>query len=65
MTGNLKTHTAASLYKAFPAEEAKGLRDKLETRYTPKHGSRLNMAETELNAQNNYGLLRRIPAMSG
>jgi hypothetical protein len=42
---NLNPHTAASLYERFPAEEAKRIRDKLEARYTPKHGSWLNMAE--------------------
>ena len=61
--GNLKTHTAASLYKTFPVEEAKGLRGKLETSYTPKQGSRLNMAEIELIVQNSHGLSRRIPSI--
>jgi transposase len=60
---NLNTHTAASLYETFPAEEAARLRDKLEIHYTPKHGSRLNMAEIELNVINNHGLSRRIPAI--
>ena len=32
---NLNTHTIGSLYKAFPPEEAKMLRDKLEIHYTP------------------------------
>lgn len=45
---NLNTHTGASLYKAFPPEEARRLLDKLEIHYTPKHGSWLNMAEIEL-----------------
>lgn len=48
----------------FPAEGGKRLRGKLETRYTPKQGSRLNMAEIELNGRTNHGLSRRIPAMS-
>jgi transposase len=60
---NLNTHTAASLYETFPAEEAARLRDKLEIHYTPKHGSRLNMAEIELNVINNHGLSQRIPAI--
>jgi transposase len=46
---NLNTHSVASLYETFPAEEAKRLRDKLEIHYTSKHGSWLNMAEIELN----------------
>ena len=45
---NLNTHTPASLYEAFPPQEAKRLADKLELHYTPKHGSWLNMAEIEL-----------------
>lgn len=36
---NLNTHTPASLYAAFPAEEAKRITNKLEIHYTPKHGS--------------------------
>jgi len=44
---NLNTHTPASLYQAFPPEEARRLTRKLEFHYTPKHGSWLNMAEIE------------------
>lgn len=44
---NLNTHTPASLYMAFPPEEAKRLSDKLEIHYTPRHGSWLDMAEIE------------------
>jgi transposase len=58
---NLNTHSIASLYETFPAEEAGRLRDKLEIYYTPKHGSWLNMAEIELNVINNHGLPKRIP----
>jgi transposase len=58
---NLNTHSPASLYETFPAEEAKRLRDKLEIHYTPKHGSWLNMAEIELNVINSHGLPGRIP----
>jgi hypothetical protein len=52
---NLNTHSIASLYETFPAEEAKRLRDKLEIHYTPKHGSWLNMAEIELNVMSLRG----------
>jgi len=45
---NLNTHNAASLYKAFPPEEARRLAERLEIHYTPKHGSWLNIAEIEL-----------------
>ncbi len=42
---NLNTHRVASLYEAFPAAEARRIAKRLEFRYTPKHGSWLNMAE--------------------
>lgn len=46
---NLNTHSPASLYKAFPPEEARRILKKLELHYyTPKHGSWLNMAEIDL-----------------
>ena len=32
----LNTHAIASLYQAFPPEEAKRIRDRLEIHYTPK-----------------------------
>jgi len=35
----LSTHTAASLYAAFPAAEARRLAERFEWHYTPKHGS--------------------------
>ena len=58
---NLNTHTTASLYKAFPAEEAHRIANKLEIHYTPKHGSWLNMAEIELSILSRQCLNRRIP----
>ena len=45
---NLSTHTPASLYAAFPAPEARRLVQRFEWHYTPKHGSWLDMAESEL-----------------
>ena len=60
---NLNTHTIGSLYKTFPAEEARLLRDKLEIHYIPKHGSWLNMAEIEINVLENHGLSKRVPSM--
>lgn len=45
---NLNTHKPASLYEAFAPAEARRLLERLEMHYTPKHGSWLNMAETEL-----------------
>jgi hypothetical protein len=44
----LNTHTPASLYEAFPPEEARRLARRLEIHHTPKHGSWLDMAEIEL-----------------
>ncbi len=58
---NLDTHKPASLYEAFPPEEARRLIEKLEVHYTPKHGSWLNMAETELSVLGRQCLDRRIP----
>jgi hypothetical protein len=46
----LNTHTASSLYAAFPPDEARRLADRLEIHHTPKHGSWLDMAEIELSA---------------
>jgi hypothetical protein len=58
---NLNTHTPGSLYEAFEPTEAKRLADTLEIHYTPKHGSWLNMAETELSVLSRQCLDRRIP----
>jgi hypothetical protein len=58
---NLNTHVIGSLYETFPPEEAGRIREKLEIPFTPKHGSWLNMAETELNVLINHGLSPRIP----
>jgi hypothetical protein len=49
---NLNTHSGGSWYEAFPPEKARGILDRLELHYTPKHGSWLNMAETELSIMN-------------
>ena len=37
-------------YEAFPAEKAREIVKRIEFRYTPKHGSWLNIAENELSA---------------
>ena len=57
---NLNTHIPASLYKAFPAKEARQLAKRLEIHYTPKHGSWLNIAEIELNVMTRQCLSRRV-----
>ena len=58
---NLNTHAKASLYEAFPPAEARRLVKRFEWHYTPKHGSWLNMAETELSVLASRCLDRRIP----
>ena len=56
----LNTHALASLYEAFPPEEAKRLAERIELHHTPKHGSWLNMAEIELSVLGRQCLARRI-----
>ena len=57
---NLNTHTGGALYEAFPAKLAKSLCDRLEFHPTPKHGSWLNVAETELSVLTGQCLNRRM-----
>ena len=57
---NLNTHSPASLYEAFPPAEARRLVERFEWNYTPKHGSWLNMAESELGVLAKQCLDRRI-----
>jgi hypothetical protein len=58
---NLNTHKPASLYEAFPAAEARRLVERFEWHYTPRHGSWLDMAESELSVLSGQCLDRRIP----
>ncbi len=58
---NLNTHKPASLYEAFPPTEARRLVERFEWHYTPKHGSWLDMAESELSVLASQCLDRRIP----
>ena len=58
---NLNVHSVASLYEAFPPEEARRLTKRLEVHHTPKHGSWLNVAEIELRALSVQCISRRIP----
>jgi hypothetical protein len=58
---NLNTHKPASLYEAFPAAEARRIIERFEWHYTPKHGSWLDMAESELSVLSRQCLDRRIP----
>ena len=58
---HLNTHKPASLYEAFPPAEARRLLERVESHHTPKHGSWLDMAETELSVLARQCLDRRIP----
>ena len=60
---NLNTHKLASLYEAFPPEQARRIAERLEIHYTPKHGSWLNVAEVELSVLARQCLDRRIAAV--
>ena len=44
---NFNTYTEGALYTTFTPEEVHRLANKIEIRYTPKHGSWLNIAELE------------------
>jgi hypothetical protein len=57
---NLNTHGIASLYEAFPAEQARRLARRLEIHNTPRNGSWLNVAEIELSVLAKQCLDRRI-----
>ena len=57
---NLNTHKLASLYEAFPPEQARRIAEKLEIHHTPKHGSWLNVAEIELSVLARQCLDRRL-----
>jgi hypothetical protein len=60
---NLNTHKVASLYEAFPPEQARRIVERLEIHHTPKHGSWLNMAEIELSVLAGQCLDQRIESM--
>jgi DDE superfamily endonuclease len=61
---NLNTHDGASLYEAFAPEEARRILEKLEFHYTPKHGSWLNLAESEISILNSQCLNRRLESVA-
>lgn len=56
---NLNTHTMGAFYEAFAAEEARELVSRIEFRYTPKHGSWLNISENELSSMTRQCLANR------
>ena len=58
---NLNTHKLSTLYEAFTPDEARRIAERFEIHHTPKHGSWLNMAETEIGVMSRQCLNRRIP----
>ena len=60
---NLNTHTSASLYKAFPPEEAHRIANRFEWHFTPKHASWLDMAEIEIGVMSRHALGKPLPDM--
>ena len=61
VTDNLNTHSPASLYKAFPPNEARRIANRIEWHYTPKHGSWLDMAEIEIGVMSRQALAKPLP----
>ena len=61
---NLNTHKLASLYEAFPPDQARRIAERIEVHHTPKHGSWLNVAEIELSVLSRQGLDRRIETVN-
>lgn len=59
VSDNLNTHTKGAFYEVFPPDQARALVRRLEFRFTPKHGSWLNIAENELSSMTRQCLLGR------
>jgi hypothetical protein len=57
----LNTHNIAALYRAFPAEKAFQLANRLEIHYAPKFGGWLNVAEIEMSIMERHCLGKYIP----
>ena len=60
---NLNTHSYGSFYDHLPADHARGLAQKINFHFTPKHGSWLNMAEIEFSVLARECLHRRIDSI--
>lgn len=56
---NLNTHTPGAFYEVFPPAKARGYVRRIEFCYTPKHGSWLNIAESELSCMTRQCLHHR------
>ena len=57
---NLNTHKPSVLYEYYLPKEAKRLIDKIDFKYTPVHGSWLDIAEIELNVLQGQCLKERM-----
>ena len=55
-----QTRVGRAAYEAFPAAEARRLVERFEWHYAPKHGSRFDMAKSELGVLASQCLNRRI-----
>lgn len=60
---NLNTHADSSLYKAFEPAKARRLAERFERHHTPRHGSWLNIAESEIAAMVRTTLPDRVASM--
>ena len=58
---NLSAHKLAALYEKLPPQEARQMIRRLEIVRTPKHGSWLNIAESELSVLTRCGIKERTP----
>lgn len=56
---NLNTHTKGAFYEVFPPQQARQYVRRIQFVYTPKHGSWLNVAESELSAMTRQCLKNR------
>ncbi len=57
---NRNTHKLSSLYHVYPPKEARRLSRRFEVHHTPKHGSGLNIAESEISVLSRQCLSRRL-----
>jgi len=58
---NLSAHKPSAMYELYEPERAKKILDKIEFVFTPKHGSWLDMAESELSVLTRQCIKGRIP----
>lgn len=59
---NLSSHKLACLYELYEPKRARNIIKKLEIVRTPKHGSWLNIAESELSVLIRQGIKKRTPS---